>query len=102
MGRKIIFDTDIGGNCDDAAALALELMNAGECELLAVTHCTMHESAARCIESILNYYGHPEIPVAQVLRSHDAAKGRGMEEYYGKINSIAESDQTSGGRKNFR
>ena len=31
MGKKIIFDTDIGCDCDDAAALAvaLELMNAG-------------------------------------------------------------------------
>ncbi len=65
MATKIIFDTDIGCDCDDAAALALalELMNAGECELLAVTHCTMNESAAGCIEAILEYYGHPEIPV---------------------------------------
>ena len=48
MATKIIFDTDIGCDCDDAAALALalELMNAGECELLAVTHCTMNESRA--------------------------------------------------------
>jgi len=62
---KIIFDTDMGADCDDAAALALtlELMNAGECDLLAVTHCTMCESAGGCIESILNYYGHSEIPV---------------------------------------
>lgn len=65
MGTKIIFDTDIGCDCDDAAALALalELMNAGECELLAVTSCTACEGAAGCIEAILNYYGHPEIPV---------------------------------------
>lgn len=65
MGKKIIFDTDIGCDCDDAAALAvaLELMNAGECELLAVTSCTMGEAAPGCIEAILGYYGHPEIPV---------------------------------------
>ncbi len=65
MGRKIIFDTDIGCDCDDAAALAvaLELMNVGECELLAVTSCTACVGAAGCIEAILSYYGHPEIPV---------------------------------------
>lgn len=65
MKPKIIFDTDIGCDCDDAAALALalELQNAGECELLAVTHCTEHEAAAGCIEAILKYYGHPEIPI---------------------------------------
>ena len=63
--KNIIFDTDIGGDCDDAAALALalELMNAGECRLLAVTHCTSQENAAGCIKAILDYYGHPEIPV---------------------------------------
>ena len=62
---KILFDTDMGADCDDAAALALalELMDAGECELLAVTHCTMCESAAGCIEAILKDYGHPEIPI---------------------------------------
>lgn len=62
---KILFDTDMGADCDDAAALAvgLELMNAGECELLAVTHCTMCEAAAGCIEAILKEYGHPQIPV---------------------------------------
>ncbi|MBQ7839713.1 MAG: nucleoside hydrolase [Lachnospiraceae bacterium] len=61
----ILFDTDIGCDSDDAGALALilELMNAGECELLAVTHSTMCEAAGGCIEAILRYYGHPEIPV---------------------------------------
>lgn len=62
---RILFDTDMGADCDDAAALALalELMDAGECELLAVTHCTMCEAAAGCIEAILKDYGHPEIPI---------------------------------------
>ena len=37
--NKIIFDTDIGGDCDDAGALAIlhEAQNAGKAELLAVT-----------------------------------------------------------------
>lgn len=65
MKPKIIFDTDIGCDCDDSVALAvaLELMNAGECQLLAVTSCTMHEAAGGCIEAILRYYGQPDIPV---------------------------------------
>lgn len=65
MVNKIIIDTDIGGDCDDAAALAvaLELMNAGECQVVAVTHCTMYAEGAGCIEAILKYYGHPEIPI---------------------------------------
>ena len=38
---KIIFDTDIGWDCDDAGALAMlhRLCDKGEAELLAVTHC---------------------------------------------------------------
>lgn len=38
---KILFDTDIGCDCDDAGALALlhRLCDRGEAELLAVTHC---------------------------------------------------------------
>ena len=37
--KQIIFDTDIGGDCDDAGALAIlhEAQNAGKAELLAVT-----------------------------------------------------------------
>lgn len=63
--RKILFDTDMGCDSDDAGALALilELANAGECELVGVTHSTMCEAAAGCIEAILNYYGHPEVSV---------------------------------------
>ena len=38
---KIIFDTDIGWDCDDAGTLAMlhRLCDKGEAELLAVTHC---------------------------------------------------------------
>lgn len=38
---KLIFDADIGGDCDDAGALALihRLCNKNEAELLAVTFC---------------------------------------------------------------
>lgn len=76
MINKIIIDTDIGGDCDDAAALAvaLELMNAGECQIIAVTHCTMYEEGAGCIEAILNYYGHPEIPIG-CFNKEDNIKG---------------------------
>ena len=39
--ETIIFDTDIGCDCDDAGALALlhRLCDKGEARLLAVTHC---------------------------------------------------------------
>ena len=61
---KIIFDTDIGGDCDDAGALAMlhRLCDRGECELLAVTACYASPYVAGCIDSINRYYGHT-VPV---------------------------------------
>lgn len=61
---KIIFDTDIGGDCDDAGALALlhRLCDKGEAELLAVTHCYSSPWYAGCIDSINRFYGR-EVPV---------------------------------------
>lgn len=61
---KIIFDTDIGGDCDDAGALALIhcLCDKGEAELLAVTHCANSPYYAGCIDAINRFYGH-EVPI---------------------------------------
>ena len=61
---KIIFDTDIGGDCDDAGALALihRLCDKGEAELLAVTHCYNTPYLAGCVDAINRFYGR-EVPV---------------------------------------
>lgn len=61
---KIIFDTDIGGDCDDAGTLAMlhRLCDRGEAELLAVTHCYGTPYVAGCIDAINRYYGR-EVPV---------------------------------------
>lgn len=61
---KIIFDTDIGGDCDDAGALAMlhRLCDLGEAELLAVTACYASPYVAGCIDAINRYYGR-EVPV---------------------------------------
>ncbi len=62
---KIILDTDMGADCDDAGALALlhELANDGECEIAAVTHCNRGQHYANCIHAINRHYGRPHIPV---------------------------------------
>ena len=61
---KIIFDTDIGWDCDDAGALALlhRLCDAGEAELLATIHCYDHPYVAGCLDAINTYCGRP-VPV---------------------------------------
>lgn len=61
---KIIFDTDIGGDCDDAGALCLlhRLCDKGEAELLAVTHCFDSPYLAGCIDSINTYFNR-KVPI---------------------------------------
>ena len=56
---KIIYDTDIGGDCDDAGTLAMihRLCDNGEAELLAVTHCASSPYFAGCIDAINRFYG---------------------------------------------
>lgn len=65
---KIIFDTDIGGDCDDAGALAIvhQAQNAGKAELLAVTLSTGSPYAAGCADAINRYYGHV-VPIGQTM-----------------------------------
>lgn len=56
--KKIILDTDIGIDCDDAAALGL-LLNAHsqkQCELIGITAATTREGATSTIKAICNYY----------------------------------------------
>jgi hypothetical protein len=63
--EKLIIDTDIGPDCDDAGALACAhaLQSDGFCRLLAVTHCTSNPYGAGCADAINNWYGRGDIPV---------------------------------------
>lgn len=73
---KIILDTDIGGDCDDAGAMALlhRLCDLGESELLAVTHCAASPYVAGCIDAINTYYGRP-VPVGINYEAPLSGKG---------------------------
>lgn len=65
MAKKIIFDTDFGGDCDDALALDLLLSctKKGECELIGVTASSWIYDVARGIYTILYQHGMQHIPV---------------------------------------
>ena len=68
--KQIIFDTDIGMDCDDAAALGV-LLNAhkrGECEILAITASTGREGATATVNAICDYYGVNGIPMGRMKR----------------------------------
>ncbi len=65
---KLILDTDIGNDIDDAFALALihALENRGEVQLLAVTITKDNKYAAPFVDLENTFYGRPEIPIGVV------------------------------------
>ena len=67
MMKKIILDTDLGSDCDDAGAIALmhRMADLGEAEILAVTHCTSEIGGAVTVKAINEYYRRPDVPVGQ-------------------------------------
>jgi len=63
---KIIFDTDMGSDCDDVGALALLNVYAdrGEAEIIGCVYSSGKVPfGAGVIDAINTYYGRPEIPV---------------------------------------
>ncbi|MEK7794098.1 MAG: nucleoside hydrolase [Candidatus Hydrogenedentota bacterium] len=65
---KLIFDTDMGNDVDDALALALihEFADRGEAELLAVTLSKDNLWAAAYTDAVNTFYGRPDIPIGIV------------------------------------
>ena len=62
---NIIFDTDMGGDCDDVGALFIlhGAVERGEARLLATLGCTSSAAIAPCLDAINTWFGRPEIPV---------------------------------------
>ena len=62
---KLIFDTDMGNDVDDALALAMlhSLESRGESELLAVTLTKDNDEVAPYVDAINTFYGRGEIPI---------------------------------------
>ena len=61
----VIFDTDIGNDCDDVLALAMlhSLQARDECDLLAVTITKDHPDAAAFVDAVNTFYGNGDIPI---------------------------------------
>jgi purine nucleosidase len=73
---RLIFDTDICGDCDDVLALGMihALQSRGQCQLLAVTISADHELAARFVNAVNTFYGRGEIPIGVVGKGGVAEK----------------------------
>lgn len=66
--KKVIFDTDLGGDCDDvgAAAVLCNLAKAGECEILAVTSCIGNPWGSYFLKNELSYFGFSDVPLGHL------------------------------------
>ncbi|HWI58536.1 MAG TPA: hypothetical protein VNZ22_15025, partial [Bacillota bacterium] len=62
---RLIFDTDMDSDCDDAAALAMvhALADKGEVRILATMVSSKHPWSAPCTDAINTYYGRPNLPI---------------------------------------
>ncbi|NLF33072.1 MAG: hypothetical protein GX591_19580 [Planctomycetes bacterium] len=62
---RILLDTDMDGDCDDAAALAVlhALADNGEAEILAVGTCGKNPYAPQTISAVNAWYGRGDIPI---------------------------------------
>jgi inosine-uridine nucleoside N-ribohydrolase len=67
---RIIYDTDMGNDVDDALALGVihSLQSRKECELLAVTITKDEESCAPYIDAVNTFYGRSGIPIGVVRK----------------------------------
>ena len=65
---RLIFDTDMGNDIDDALALGVihALQSRGECKLLAVTLSKDHADAAPFCDLVNTFYGRGDIPLGVV------------------------------------
>lgn len=62
---RVIFDTDMDTDCDDAGALAMlhALADRGEAEILATMVSSRYPYSAPTVDAINTYYGHPDLPI---------------------------------------
>ncbi len=65
MPVNIIFDSDMDGDCDDVAALALlhVLADRGEATILATIASSRSEFTPQCIDAINTWYGRGDLPI---------------------------------------
>lgn len=82
---KIIFDTDMETDCDDAGALAVlhALADNGECEILATMVSVKDPLSAAATNVINTYYGRPHLPIGTL-------KGPGVLEKSKYVKHLAE------------
>ncbi len=67
-GERILFDTDIGGDIDDAGAMAVlhALADAGEIGILGIGVVNGHENTVPYTDAINTWFGRPDLPLGTI------------------------------------
>ncbi len=81
--KNIIFDTDIGGDCDDVTALDVLIAahKKGDCRLMAVTYSSLNRDAGKCIYAVLKEHGMENTPIGMREITDDG----GLDNYYASL-----------------
>jgi inosine-uridine nucleoside N-ribohydrolase len=63
--KKIILDTDLQSDCDDAGAIAAlhTLADLGECEILGMGVCSSAPFVTPCLRALNTFLGRPDLPI---------------------------------------
>lgn len=71
---RVIFETDMGNDIDDALALDMlyKYADQGKIELLAVNSNKNNDYSVRYIDILNTWYGYPDIPIGQVIHGADS------------------------------
>ena len=66
---KVIFETDMGNDIDDALALDMlfKYANQGKVDLLGISTNKRDEGSVEYIDAMTTWYGYPEIPIGRVV-----------------------------------
>jgi fibronectin type 3 domain-containing protein/inosine-uridine nucleoside N-ribohydrolase len=69
---RVIFDTDMRADCDDAGALAMlhKLQDMGECEILGVVTSTTGPAIVPTIDAMNAFYGRGNLPIGLCEETH--------------------------------
>ena len=75
---KLIYDTDMGNDADDALALAIihNMVKRGQVEFLGITLTKSNLNAAKYCKAFNIQYGHPDVPIGLVKNGATPDDGR--------------------------
>ncbi len=90
---RLIFDTDMGNDIDDALALAIihAMVDRGQCDFIGLTITKSNMNAAKYCKAFNIQYGHPNVPIGLVNNGKEPGDGR----YVGKIIEMKKTDGSS-------